>query len=85
MTTRESQDFSLNDLIYRKIKKQLEEQFQGKYAIIAEGKILGIEDSLDNAWALASPYENAIVARITKKTLRAKILGSSLRIAASPT
>ena len=85
MTIRDSEDFILNDLIYRKMKKQLEEQLQGKYAVIAEGKILGIVDSLDNAWALVSPYESAIVTRITKRTLRAKILGSSLRIAVSPT
>lgn len=79
MTTRESQERILNDLIYRKMKKQLEEHFQGKYAVIAEGKLLGIEDSLDNAWALASPYKYAVVTRVTKKLLRARVLGTSLR------
>lgn len=70
-----------NDLTYRKMKKQLEKQFSGKYAVIAEGKFLGAEDSLENAWALASHYENAVVTRITKKPIRARILGSSLRMA----
>lgn len=69
-----------NDLTYRKMKKQLVRQFSGKYAVIADGKFLGAEDSLENAWALASHYENAVVTRITKKLLRAKLLGSSLRI-----
>ncbi|SNQ60959.1 hypothetical protein MNV_2110004 [Candidatus Methanoperedens nitroreducens] len=27
------------------------------YVVIAEGKLLGAEDSLEKAWALASPYE----------------------------
>lgn len=70
-----------NDLTYRKMKKQLVKQFSGKYAVIADGKFLGTEDSLENAWTLASHYENAVVTRITKKPMRAKILGSSLRMA----
>ncbi len=80
-----SQDISeeqvMNDLTYRKMKKQLEKQYSGKYVVIADGKLLGAEDSLEKAWSLASPYENALVTRISKKLLRAKILGSSLRIA----
>ncbi|MBU4220270.1 MAG: hypothetical protein KKA10_01395 [Euryarchaeota archaeon] len=73
---------ALNDLTYRKMKNQLVRQFSGKHAVIADGKFLGAEDSLENAWALASHYENAVVTRITKKLLRAKLLGSSLRITA---
>jgi hypothetical protein len=80
MITRESSDKVLNDMAYGRMKEQLEEKFQGKYVVIAEGKLLGAEDSLENAWALASPYESAVVTRITKKPLRAKILGSSLRM-----
>ncbi len=76
-----SEEQAQNDLAYRKIKNQLVKPFSGKYAVIAEGKFLGAEDSLENAWALASHYENAVVTRITKKPLRAKILGSSLRMA----
>lgn len=79
MTARESQERTLNDLTYRKMKKQLEKQFQGKYVVIAEGKLLGIEESLEDAWALASPYEYAVVTRVSKKPSRAKILGSSLK------
>ncbi len=80
MITRESSDKVLNDMTYRKMKKQLEEKFQGKYAVIAEKKLLGAKDSLEKAWALASPYESAVVTRMTKKPLRARILGSSLRM-----
>ncbi len=70
-----------NDLTYRKMKKQLVRQFSGKYAVIADSKFLGAEDSLENAWALASHYENALVTRIIKKPMRARIFGSSLRMA----
>lgn len=70
-----------NDLTYRKMKKQLVKQFSGKYAVIADCKFLGAEDSLENAWTLASHYETAVVTRITKKPMRAKILGSFLRMA----
>ncbi len=78
-----SDDQALNDLAYRKMKKQLEKQYSGKYAVIADGKLLGAEDTLEKAWALASPHKSALVTRITKKPLRAKLFGSSLRIAAS--
>lgn len=74
---------AMNDLTYRKMKKQLEKQYSNKYVVIADGKFLGAEDSLENAWALASPYESAVVTKITKKPLRARILGSSLRMAQS--
>lgn len=80
MRTRVSQERILNDLIYRKMKKQLEKKFQGMYAVIADGTFIGAEDSLEDAWVLASPYRNAVVTRITKKPLSAKILGSSLRM-----
>jgi len=78
-----SEEQVMNDLTYRKMKKQLEKQYSGKYVVIADGKLLGVEDSLENAWSLASPYENALVTKISKKPLRAKILGSSLSIIAS--
>ncbi len=78
-----SADKLMNDLIYRKIKKKLEKQYPGKYVVVADGKFLGVKDSLENAWSLASPYENALVTRISKKPRHAKILGSSLRIVAS--
>ncbi len=80
MITRESSDKALNDMVYRRMREQLEEKFQGKYAVIAEGELLGAEDSLEKAWALASPYESAVVTMMTKKPLRARILGSSLRM-----
>ncbi len=80
MITGESSNKVLNDMAYGRMKEQLEEKFQGKYVVIAEGKLLGAEDSLEKAWALASPYESAVVTRITKKPLRARILGSSLRM-----
>lgn len=80
-----SEEQVLNDLTYRKMKKQLEMRFTGRYAVIADGKFLGAEDTLEDAWILASPYENALVTKITKKPLRAKLLGSSLRMAVSET
>ncbi len=78
-----SEDQIMNDITYRGMKKQLEKQFSGKYIVIADGRFFGAEDTLENAWGLASPYENALVTRVTKKPLRAKILGSSLRMVAS--
>lgn len=76
-----SEDQVLNDMTYRKMKKQLETQFLGKYAVITDGKFIGAEDSLENAWTLASPFKTALITKITKKPMRAKILGSSLRMA----
>lgn len=78
-----SEEQIINDLTYRKMKNQLEKQFPGKYVVIAEGIFLGAEDTLEKAWALASPHNIALVTRIAKKPLRAKLLGSSLRMAAS--
>ncbi|VVB87027.1 Uncharacterised protein [uncultured archaeon] len=69
-----------NEKQYRKIKEQLEKQYSNKYVVIVNGGLLGAEDSLEKAWALASPYENALVTRIAKKPMRAKLLGSSLRL-----
>lgn len=77
-----SEDQVMNDLTYRKMKKKLELQFPGKYVIIADRKLLGVEDSLENAWTVASFYENALVTRFSKKLMRARILGSSLKMAA---
>lgn len=45
---------------------------------IADRKLLGAEDCLENARALASPYETALVTRISKKLMHAKIFGSSM-------
>ena len=77
---RTSEDQVINDMVYRKMKNRLEKEFPGKYAVIADGKFLGAEDSLDDAWAIASPFESAIVTRITKKSSYARIFGSSLRM-----
>jgi hypothetical protein len=74
------EDQAINDMAYRKMKKQLEKQYSGKYTVFADGKFLGARDSLDDAWNLASSYENALVTRIIKKPMRARIFGSSLRI-----
>lgn len=77
-----SEDQALNDVIYKKMKKQLVKDFSGKTIVIADGKFLGAEDSLENAWALASKHKNALVTKIEKKPAHAKIRGSSLRMAA---
>lgn len=75
-----SEDQVINDMVYRKMKSRLEKEFPGKYAVIADGKFLGAEDTLADAWAIASPFESAIVTRITKKPSHARIFGSSLRM-----
>ena len=77
-----SDDQALNDVIYKKMKKQLVKDYSGKIIVIAEGKFIGAEDILENAWALASKYKNALVTKIEKKPTHAKIRGSSLRMAA---
>jgi hypothetical protein len=74
---------ALNDVLFRKMKKQLVKEFPGKTIVIADGKFLGAEDSLENAWALASKHKNALVTKIEKKPTYAKIRGSSLRMASS--
>lgn len=71
---------AINNVIYNKMKTQLAKDFSGKTIVIADGKFLGAEDSLENAWALASNYDTALVTRIEKKYMHAKILGSSLGI-----
>ncbi len=78
-----SEEQVMNDLTYRRMKKRLEREFSGKYIIIAGGKFLGAEDFLENAWVLATAYENALVTRMIKKPQRVKLFGSSLRLAAS--
>jgi vacuolar-type H+-ATPase subunit B/Vma2 len=78
-----SEDQELNNVIYDKMKTQFVKEFSGKIIVIAEGKFLGAEDSLENAWALASNYNTALVTRIEKKVTNAKIRGSSLRMTAS--
>jgi len=80
-----SEDHALNDIIYKRMKKQLQKKFPNKFAVIADGKFVGAEETLENAWVLASPYENALVTKIARKPLRARMLGSSLRITASET
>jgi hypothetical protein len=77
-----SEDQALNDITFKKMKKQLVKDFSGKTIVIAEGKFIGAEDSLENAWALASKHKNALVTKIEKKPTHAKIRGSSLRMAA---
>jgi hypothetical protein len=75
-----SEDQVINDMVYRKMKNRLEKEFPGKYAVIADGKFLGAENTLEDAWAIASPFESAIVTRITKKPSYSRIFGSSLRM-----
>jgi hypothetical protein len=77
-----SEDQALNDVIYKKMKKQLVKDFSGKTIVIADGKFIGAEDSLENAWALASKHKNALVTKIEQKPTHTKIRGSSLRMAA---
>ena len=79
------EDQVINDMVYRKMKNLLEIYFQDKYAVIADGKFIGAEDSLEDVWAIASPFESAIVTRITKKPAHARIFGSSLRMATGET
>ncbi len=62
------------------MKTWLAKEFSGKIIVIAEGKFLGAEDSLEKAWALASNYDTALVTRIEKMPIHAKILSSSLGI-----
>ncbi|MFA4955450.1 MAG: hypothetical protein WC556_00570 [Candidatus Methanoperedens sp.] len=78
-----SEDQALNDVVFKRMKKQLVKDFSGKTIVIADGKFIGAEDSLENAWALASKHKNALVTKIEKKQTHAKIRGSSLRMAAS--
>jgi len=78
-----SEDQTLNDVIYKKMKKQLAKDFSGKTIVIADGKFLGAEDTLENAWVLASKHKNALVTKIEKKPIHAKIRGTSLRMTAS--
>jgi hypothetical protein len=59
-----SEDKALNDAIYKKLKKQLAKEFSGKTIVIADGKFLGAEDSLEKAWVLASKHKNALVTKI---------------------
>ena len=80
-----SEDHVLNDIIYKRMKKKLQKMFPNKFAVIADGKFVGAEETLEKAWVLASPYENALVTKIAKKPLRARMLGSSLRLIASET
>jgi hypothetical protein len=75
-----SKDQALNDVIYRIMKKQLAKEFSGKTIVILDGKFRGAEDTLENAWALASKYNTALVTRIQEKLTHAKIRGSSMRI-----
>ncbi len=75
-----SEDQVINDMVYRRMKNRLEKEFPGRYVVIADGKFVGTTESLENAWTIANPFENALVTRITKKPLRARILGSSLRM-----
>jgi len=75
-----SDDQALNDVIYKKMKKQLAKEFSGKTIVIADGKFQGAEDTLEKAWALASNYNTALVTRIEKKLTHEKIRGSSMRI-----
>ncbi len=75
-----SEDQVINDMVYRKMKSRLEKEFPGKYAVIADGKFMGAEDTLADAWTIASPFESAIVTRIAKKPSHARIFGSSLRM-----
>jgi len=75
-----SEDQVINDMVYRKMKNRLEKEFPDKYVVIADGKFLGAEDTLADAWAIASPFESAIVTRIAKKPSYARIFGSSLRM-----
>ena len=84
-TDETSEDHVLNDIIYKRMKKQLQKTFPNKFAVIADGKFVGAEETLEKAWVLASPYENALVTKIAKKPLRARMLGSSLRLIASET
>ena len=75
-----SEDQVINDMVYRRMKKRLEKDFPGKYAVIADGRFMGAEDTLADAWAIASPFESALVTRITKKQPYARLFGSSLRM-----
>lgn len=79
------EDRIINDIVYRNIKTRLEKEFLDRYAVIADGKFMWAESSLEDAWAITSPFENAIVTRVMKKPSHARIFGSSLMMATGET
>jgi len=71
-------DMVTNDRTYRTMENRLEKKFPDKHIGIADGKFVRAIDSLEDAWAIASPLENVLVTRVAEKPRRTRILGSSL-------
>ena len=74
----------LNELTYRKMKRDFLRLYPSKYVVIARGVFQGAFDSLDEAWEWIQHHteegEAALVQKIGKERRVARITGSSLRV-----
>lgn len=55
---------ALNNLAYRRLKAKLEQEYQGKYVVIAHGALQGIGDTLEQVAHLAPGARHRLVFRV---------------------
>jgi len=73
---------SLNRSSYEIMEKELKKKYPGKYAVIVHGKLLGVSDSLKEAWKIAKTEtaRHYLVLKIGEEHKIAKIRGSAITV-----
>jgi hypothetical protein len=55
---------ALNNQVYRRLKSDLEREYQGKYVVIAHGALQGVGDTLEQVAGLAPEARHRLVFRV---------------------
>ena len=55
---------ALNNQVYRRLKSDLEREYQGKYVVIAHGALQGVGDTLEQVAGLATEARHRLVFRV---------------------
>lgn len=58
------EDAALNNKAYRRLKGELQEEYQGRYVCIADGELHAVCDSLEDAYDRVGEKRHAIVYKV---------------------
>ena len=65
----------LNNEAFSRLRSELEEKYQGKYAVIAYGKLQGVGESVDSVQNLAAEAHHRLVFKVGESLPRRRDLG----------
>ena len=73
---------AINNNAYKRMERELKEKHFGKYAVIVQGKLTGVCDSLKEAWKIAKTgvARHYLILKVGDENKMARIRGSAMKI-----